>query len=262
MNQYHLSREQLYAYGDGVLSGGERRTVEQHLATCGECQAQLAQSASVIRALKLQVGTSRAPESLRAAVLRQMDVPQPQRLNRAQPSKRVLALAFAGGIALALLVLIVMLSFGSNRGGPLVAELVTAHRQLTQEPERVQMQGDAVELSNWLADWVHEPIKVPAPEGFGIVGARIETIDGQLAGHILYQPTNAAALSLFLWRGAVSTNDLTPRQMNGGQFYVGTQDGETVVLWHDDDLNYACVGDGTPDAMLELAARVWRGDGN
>ncbi len=262
MNHNHLSREQLYAYDDGVLSPAERRVVEQHLATCGECQAQLAQSANVIRALKQQLGSTGAPQSLRAAIRRQADVPQPQQVTRARPSTRMLALASAGGIALALLVLALVMLLRPDGGGTLVAELARAHRQLAQEPKRVQMQGNAVELSAWLGDRVQEQIKVPAPEGFSIVGARMEMVDGQSAGQILYQPANAPATSLFVWRGVFSTSNLAPAQVNGGQFYVSTQAGETIVLWHEDQLNYACVGDESPEAMLALSARVWRSDGN
>ena len=69
-------------------------------------------------------------------------------------------------------------------------------------------------------------------------------------------------MSLLIWRGAISTGTMVPRELNGGHFYVGVQGTETVVLWQDRDLNYACVAQAAPEALLDLAARVWRNDVN
>jgi hypothetical protein len=90
----------------------------------------------------------------------------------------------------------------------------------------------------------------------------VDKIDNQVAAHVLYQQTSTTALSIFVWRGDFSTGNLAPRQVNGDPYYVGAQSGETVVLWRERDVNYACVGEVTPEAVLELAARVRGSDIN
>lgn len=259
MTTAHLSHEKLYAYDDGVLPAVERRAVERHLATCATCRARLAHSAAVLRTLKRQLGSDRAPPSLRTAIRRQIGEHDARRGSGLWSPAHVLALASIFGVIL--LAAIVAVASVPSRA-PLVAQLAEGHRQLAQGPERVDVQGDAAALSTWLGAQMHEPIALPTTEGFSITGGRMETIDGQMAAHVLYRQETAATMSLFVWRGAISTGNMESRELNGAHFYVGSQGAQTVVLWLDHDLNYACVGDAAPDAMLDLAWRAWRSDVN
>ncbi len=261
MKDAHLSREQLYAYQDGLLPVTERSAVERHLETCAECRAQFAQSAALVDVLKRQLRSTHAPPSLRSAISQQLGA-------REQPASKTFlpargrALASAAIIALLLLAVTFAIAFWVNGTPTLITQLVETHNQLVENVLLAQRQGNAEELATWLGDQVGAPIQVPTPDGFSLVGARVEKVDGDSVAHILYQQTNGDALSLFVWRGISSTDDLTLRQVNGGQFYVGTATGRTVVIWSERDLNYACVGDASPDAMLTLAAHVWSADKN
>ncbi len=260
MNDEHLSREQLYEYDDGVLPAVERRAVERHLENCAECQARLARSAALPRALKEQLGGTHAPVSLRLALRRELTArdPGPGRL----PPARRPALALVPVAALVLLALVLAIAIGANGAPPLLTQLVETHRQVVLDPQAVQRQGSAAELGTWLSDQLHTSIEVPTPEGFSLVGARVEQVDRVPAAHVVYRQSDGSAMSLFMWRGLFPTDDFALRQVDGGRFYVGTPGGQSVVLWSEHDLNYACVGDAAPDAMLALAAGVWRSDQN
>lgn len=260
MTTAHLSHEKLYAYDDGVLLPVERRAVERHLAACALCRARLAYSAAVVRTLKRQLGSDRAPRSLRTAMRMPIGEHDARRVSESLPPVRVLALVSIFGVLLLAAVLAV--ASRPSSAPLLVAQLVEGHRQLARETERVQVQGDAAALGTWLEAQLHEPTALPTPDGFNILGGRMENIDGQMVAHMLYSQANAAAMSLFVWRGAVSTANMESRELDEGRFYVGSEGAETVVLWRDHDLNYACVGEAAPDAMLDLARHVWRSDVN
>jgi anti-sigma factor RsiW len=259
MNDNHLSPEALYAYEDSLLPALERRAAERHLAACAECQARLAGSVAIVHALKEQLGSTRAPQSLRTAIRVQIQDGNTRRTIIPSPTIRVLALASIALVVLLALGVIVAGSLGV--GAPrLVAQLTEAHRQLAQEPERIQVEGDAVGFSTWLEQQVHERVDLPTPDGFSRVGGREENVNGQLAAHILYRQADGATMSVFIWRGTIATTNLAPREVAGDQFYLGTQFAETVVLWPERDLAYACVGQVPPEGLLDLAARVRRSD--
>jgi anti-sigma factor RsiW len=260
MNDHHLSREQLYAYADGVVFGAEQRAVERHLAICNECRAQLARSSAIVHGLKQLLGSTSAPASLRMAIREQISERVPRRATPAWLPTRGLAFASlaVSGLLVAILITFV---FRLDGGQSLVGQLVEKHRQLAREPQSIQTPGDAG-LSTWMDAQVNERIDLPALEGFSLAGGRVDKVDGQLAAHVLYQQTSTTALSIFVWRGDFSTDNLAPRQVNGDPYYVGAQSGETVVLWRERDVNYACVGEVKPEAVLELAARVRGSDSN
>ncbi len=259
MKDEHLSREQLYEYDDGVLPAVERRAVERHLQTCPQCQAQFERSSALVHVLKQQLTSTHAPPSLRAAIREQLTARDPG-IQKARSTRRpVFALV---PIAALLLALVLAIGTRGNGAPPIVAQLVETHNLVAQDQQSVQRQGSAAELSTWLSEQLHTPIQVPTPEGFSLVGAQVKQVEGVLAAQVLYRQSGAYAMSLFMWRGPFSADDLAPRQVSGGQFYVGTYGGRTVVLWSEHDLNYACVGEAAPDKMLALAAVVWRSDEN
>jgi len=47
----HLQEDEVVAYVDGVLVGDERARVQEHLATCAECRAEIADVSRIVRAL-------------------------------------------------------------------------------------------------------------------------------------------------------------------------------------------------------------------
>lgn len=261
MNDNHLSREQLYAYDDGRLAAPERLVAERHLATCGECQAQLARSTAIVHALKRQLGNTQAPPSLRMAIREQTGPREPRRAMAPGLPARGLARASFAAVGLVLLAILLAVVFRSDGRQPLVTQLVEMHRHLVREPQSIQRPGDEG-LSTWINAQVHERVDLPALEGFSLAGGRADKIDNQVAAHVLYWQSNASTLSIFVWRGDFPTINLAPRQVNGDQYYVSTLGGDTVVLWRDGEVNYACVGEVTPETVLDLAARVRGSDIN
>lgn len=262
MSDRHLSREELYAFSDGVLPASEQRAVKQHLVTCAECQTQFERSAAVVHSLKQHLGETRAPASLRAAIREQVAAQEPRKTAVSRFLAHGLALALGATIGLFLLAVLVSIVFQDKGAQPVVAQLAESHLQLAHDRGLVQMQGNALELSNWFGDQIHGPIQVPAPEEFSIVGARTVRVDNQPVAQILYRQGVNTEMSLFIWRGVFRSGDLQPREVGGGRFYVGTQNGESVVFWNEHDLSYACVGEASPEAALNVAARVWKSDDN
>ena len=99
---------------------------------------------------------------------------------------------------------------------------------------------------------------MPALAGLQVLGARIDTLEGQPAAHVFYQQNGSRAMSLLVWHGSSPLAEFTPRDFDGNHVFVAQLNATTVVLWPDDNLRYACVGAEPPDQMLELASHVWR----
>lgn len=260
MSGHHLSAEQLYAYDDGMLSAAEQRSVEQHLTTCPGCQARLERSAAVARALKHQLGKTRAPESLRRSILLRAKGIESQASVRSSPSRRGLALVSAGVAALVLLFTIAIMRW--NAMPPLLPQLAEAHRLVVGEPGGIQMPSDAVALNQWLDEQMHEHIDVSTPDGLTLVGARLDRIDNRVAAHVQYREANGDVMSLFIWHEVLPLGHLPARHVDGSDFFVGTQNGENVALWQENGITYACVGEMPPEQLLDLAASFRRRDAN
>ena len=260
MNDAHLTRERLYAYSDGLLPAAERRAAERHLAACVACRQQLTQSKQIVRALKAQRGQERASQALYATIRQQIGAQEAPAAGDSLSFSRGLALASA----LIVLVLVLTITYGiaqqSTNARRLLAQLAINHEQLAQDSRPLQMQGDAATLSAWLADAMHESIRVRAPEPWTLMGARMETMDGRATAHILYRQLTTGTMSLFIWRGPIATGALEQRQEDSGLYIIGTHDAETIVLWPDGDLNYACVGAAPPETVLVLAAQIRQAD--
>jgi anti-sigma factor RsiW len=254
----HLPDEVLYGYADEILPEAERKEATRHLRACALCQARLARSRALTRALKAQLGQAHAPTALRTSIRSRVEAPDnPRAAERTLPRARLGALVLGLGFVTLMLAVVV---FARRAGQPptLLGELAAAHAQLAQDPALVQVRGDAGAISAWFAPVLHEQITAPDIQGLQLVGGRLDQIEGQPAANLVYRQDDGATMSLLVWRGSAPLSEFASQTYERGRFYVGAQDGQTVIIWPVDDVRYACVSAESAERVLDMAGRVRR----
>lgn len=116
MNASCPAPAQLHALVAGELSENDRHAVEQHLAACAGCRAELEATRAAVQALARPVKLSATPEELAARILAQLDQAAVVPL---RPRRRAWLAATASAVAAAAALLFVLAPRGGfqPRGG-------------------------------------------------------------------------------------------------------------------------------------------------
>ena len=257
----HLPDELLYSYADEILPEAERQEATRHLRACALCQTRLARSRAVTRALKTQLGQELAPPALRASLRSLAAAPDNPRAGaRNVPRARLGAAALGLGVV-ALMAAFFVFARGAGQSPALLGQLVEAHAQFARDAAPLQVRGDSGAIRDWFAPVLHEQIMVPDIAGLKLEGGRIDRIEGQPAANLVYRQDDAATMSLLVWRGSAPLTEFASQAYERGIFYVGAQDGQTVIIWPVGDVRYACVSAEPAERVLDMAGKVRRSIG-
>jgi anti-sigma factor RsiW len=232
----------LHALIDGELDAGHAREVEDHIAGCPGCAAELAAWREMKKAMAAADLRYTAPPLLRRRI--EASLPQPQ---AQAPSRRAVLRGFAMGsaasaIAATGLVAIVLRSDDEAR---LKSEIVSAHLRSLQAGHLTDVVStDQHTVKPWFngkLDVAPPVIDLTAP-GFTLIGGRLDYVDARAIGAIVYR-RRLHVINLFVSQ----TASAEPRAARTESFQ-----GFNIRSWSAGGLNYWAVSDLAADELAEF----------
>lgn len=233
----------LHAQIDGELDAGHAREVEQHIADCPQCAAQLAAYREMSEAISGADLRYTAPPGLR----RRIEASLPQ---RQVPSRRALLRGFAMGSAVSAiaatgLVAVVLRGDDEQR---IMSEVVSAHLRSLQAGHLTDvLSTDQHTVKPWFNGKldVAPPVLDLTAQGFTLIGGRLDYVDARPVGAIVYR-RRAHVINLF-----VSQTASTERQAAK----METIQGFNIRRWSERGLNYWAVSDLAADELAEFGQK-------
>lgn len=250
--QCDRARDLLGAYVDGELAGGQRQAIAGHLQSCTAC----ATEAQDIRRLGRQVaaaGRETAPGPLTLRIRADLAA-----VKVAEGGERTFRLRApwwrnrfgrqAAALVAACLVSVLLTWLAASwwsSGVRLEREIVSAHiRSLLQDSPIQIASSDAHTVKPWFAGRVEfaPEVKDLTPEGFPLVGGRLDYVGERRVGVIVYQ-RRRHLVNVFTWP-AGNTAPIAPRGL--------VQKGYNLVTWSNGGLIYWAVSDLNAGELLQL----------
>jgi anti-sigma factor RsiW len=237
----------LHALLDGELDAGHAREVEDHIAGCPNCAAQLAAYRQMRKAV---VGTElryAAPPGLRRRI--EASLPQPQAPTRT-PTRRSVLRGFAMGSAMSAiaatgLVAIVLRNDDEQR---ILSEVVSAHLRSLQAGHLT----DVISTDqHTVKPWFNGKLDVAPPvidltaKGFTLIGGRLDYIDARPVGAVIYR-RRQHIINLFVAQTADTERHTAKME---------SMQGFNIWRWSDRGLNYWAVSDLGADELAEFGEK-------
>jgi anti-sigma factor RsiW len=245
------------AYFDSQLDATAAHELEQHLTRCAECRNWLNDAKELRDLLRRGVSVHRAPASLRGRILEMLDKEEGRRARALE--RLVLRLsafwtgAFSGLAAAAVAVACVYFLILPASTDVLVAELTKAHLRSLQAGHLISVVStDRHTVKPWFTGRAEVSPAVAdfAPEGYQLLGGRVEPLEGQWAAVTVYQH-GAHTINVFSWASERRT-----------VVEKTTRNGYHLSFWKVGNLQYCAVSDtgwdelrGLEQLLRELALR-------
>lgn len=238
----------LHAALDGELDAARVIEMDRFLAGDPAQAAEYARLEALRQAIRAQAPRESAPEALRARIIAAAanGEADARRSKDKLPSWR----AFAATIAATVVVTVGVLNLISTVSSPDEATLavVVGHMrgQISGQPVDVAS-SDRHTVKPWLAGKLPVAAVVVdlAPEGFELLGGRIDIVGGNPAPTLVYK-RRQHLVSVTQLRTNMAEYPATPRRK--------TLDGYPVVIWKDDARAYAAVSDLAPTELDAFVA--------
>jgi anti-sigma factor RsiW len=233
----------LHALIDGELDAGHAREVEDHIAGCPRCAAQLDAWRQMSKAVAGADLRYTAPLQLR----RRIDAALPQ---AQAPNRRAVLRGFAMGSAVSAiaatgLVAIILRNDDAQR---IESEIVSAHLRSLQAGHLTDViSTDQHTVKPWFNGKldVAPPVVDLTAQGFTLIGGRLDYVDARAIGAIVYR-RRAHVINLFVAQIA-SAEPHTAR--------IETIQGFNIRRWSERGLNYWAVSDLAADELAEFGEK-------
>jgi anti-sigma factor RsiW len=231
----------LHALIDRELDAGHVREVEEHIASCPRCAAQLAAYREMSKAVANADLRFTAPPALRRRI--EAALPQPQ-----APSRRAILRGFAMGSAVSAiaatgLVAIVLRNDDESR---ITSEIVSAHLRSLQAGHLTDvLSTDQHTVKPWFNGKldVAPPVLDLTAQGFTLIGGRLDYVDARPVGAIVYR-RRLHVINLFV----AQTASTEPRAARTETFQ-----GFNIRGWSEGGLNFWAVSDLAADELAEFS---------
>ena len=233
----------LHALIDGELDAGHAREVEEHIAGCPACAAELAAYREMSKTIAAADLRYAAPPLLRKRI--EAALPKEQ-----MPNRRAVLRGFAMGSAVSAiaatgLVAIVLRNDDAQR---IEFEIVSAHLRSLQAGHLTDViSTDQHTVKPWFNGKldVAPPVVDLTSQGFTLIGGRLDYVDARPTGAIVYR-RRAHVINLFVAQ-TVST-ERRPAKIDAIQ-------GFNIRSWSDRGLNYWAVSDIAADELAEFGEK-------
>ena len=233
----------LHALIDRELDAGHAREVEDHIAGCAACAAELAAYREMSNAVAAADLHYAAPPQLRRRI--EAALPRSQ-----APNRRAVLRGFAMGSAVSAiaatgLFAIVLRSDDEQR---IMSEVVSAHLRSLQAGHLTDViSTDQHTVKPWFNGRldVSPPVVDLTAQGFTLIGGRLDYVDARPIGAIVYR-RRAHVINLFVAQTA-STERRAAR--------METIQGFNIRSWSDRGLNYWAVSDLAADELAEFGEK-------
>ena len=233
----------LHALLDGELDAGHAREVEEHIASCPRCAAELRAFRTMHEAVSEANLRYAAPPALRRRI--EAALPQ-QRVT----SRRSLLQGFALGSAVSALAAtgLVAIVLHNDDEQRILAEVVSAHLRSLQAGHLTDVVSSD---QHTVKPWFNGKLDVAPPvidltaQGFALVGGRLDSIDARALGAVVYR-RRSHVINLFVGQ-ATGADHRAPR--------TETVQGFNIKRWSGRGLNYWAVSDLGTDELAEFGEK-------
>jgi anti-sigma factor RsiW len=233
----------LHALLDGELDAGHARAVEDHVAGCPRCAAQLAAYREMSKAVAGADLRYAAPLALRRRI--EASLPRTQ-----APSRRAVLRGFAMGSAVSAIAAtgLVAVILRSDDEARIESEVVSAHLRSLQAGHLT----DVISTDqHTVKPWFNGKLDVAPPvidltaQGFTLIGGRLDYVDARPIGAIVYK-RRAHVINLFVAQTASSERHAAK---------IETVQGFNIRRWSERGLNYWAVSDIAADELNEFGEK-------
>lgn len=225
----------LQAFMDGELDAIHAAEVEAQIAACDHCAAQQARLLALRQALR-QPPPVAAPDSLRQRLAASLAEAEPPRFRRSPPTGRPWSWLGAGAmLATATCAGLFVVSAQIRAGDSLTRELVAGHVRSLQADHLTDVAtSDQHVVKPWFGGKLDfsPPVVELAPQGFPLVGGRLDYIDGRTVAAIVYR-RGRHTINLFIW----------PSGDAGGPAEIEPGDGYALLHWRQGGMTFWAVSD-------------------
>ena len=232
----------LHALMDGELDAGHAREVEEHIAGCAACAAQLAAYREMSQAIAAANPKYTAPLALR----RRIEASLPQPLAQV-PSRRAVLRGFAMGSAVSAIAAtgLVAIVLREDELQRVQSEIVSAHLRSLQAGHLTDViSTDQHTVKPWFNGKldVSPPVIDLTAQGFTLIGGRLDYVDVRAIGAVVYK-RRAHVINLFV----AQTSNTERRAAR-----IETLQGFNIRCWRDRGLNFWAVSDLGADELSEF----------
>lgn len=218
---------------DGRTSQNDHRRIEEHLAGCEQCRAELERLRATRMLLRRFGEADPVPDELSARVSLALD--------RETGGRRILPFrrrwVIAAGVATAAVALIALVLLREpTRDFPTAAARDLESVAAATLPLELHT-FNPVEMERWFATRVDFPTRVFdfAMMRYHLIGGRVDSIDGRRTALFAYRHENGAMVVCQMYPG--QTEELPggseQRLHNGIEFFIYQRDGTTAVFWQE-----------------------------
>jgi anti-sigma factor RsiW len=252
----------LHALVDGELDAGHVRDVEAHVAACLGCAARLKSIRAMRDALAGAGLRETAPAHLRSRIEAMFPAPAPAYAPAAVPQDGTLyrwwrssLRSFLGGFSIgtalsaAVAATLVVGIFRSDQNQQVADEVVSAHIRSLQAGHLMDV---VTSDQHTVKPWFNGKLDVAPPvidltaEGFTLLGGRLDYIDGEPVGSVIYQ-RRKHVINLFVAQrlGTARSSVLSK-----------TVQGYNVRHWTEQGLDFWAVSDLAGDELDEFVQKI------
>ena len=240
----------LHGYLDGELDLVRTVEFEEHLKVCADCAADIREQQVMRQSLRSSNLYERAPEKLRSRIRAEVSGDSVQR--KIIPMSRRSALAwFAAAAAIVIAFILggrLIPQMGTQRQTNLIAqEIVSSHIRSLQPGHLFDVQStDQHTVKPWFDGKIDfaPPVVDLTPEGFPLVGGRLDYVDGRSVSALVYR-RRLHYINLFVWPSAGSESTPTALQV---------REGYNILHWAQSGMTFWAVSDLAGDELQTLAA--------
>ena len=230
----------LHALIDGELDAGHARAVEDHIAGCPRCAAQLRAYREMSKAVAGADLRYAAPPELRRRI--EASLPQAR-----VPNRRAVLRGFAFGSAVSAIAAtgLVAIILRSDDEARIESEVVSAHLRSLQAGHLTDVLSTD---QHTVKPWFNGKLDVAPPvidltaQGFTLIGGRLDYVDTRPIGAIVYR-RRAHVINLFV----AQTASAEPRSAR-----IDSIQGFNIRRWSVRGLNYWAVSDLAADELAEF----------
>jgi anti-sigma factor RsiW len=229
---------------DGELDAGERAAVESHLEGCADCRAALADARAMSALFRAEVPRERAPADLGARIEARIAAEEGAQADRARWYRGAPALAAAAVMLFLLGGVLARWALPPAQENLAARDAIAAHvRALVSERLTDVASSDRHTVKPWFDGRIElaPPVEDLTPEGFRLVGGRVDYVDGRRVAALVYRHRQHV-LTLFVGPGGA---------LAGGP---ASAQGYAIVQWSQGGMSFRAVSDLDRGELERFAA--------
>jgi anti-sigma factor RsiW len=242
-----MTENTVHGYFDGELDAVRSFEFQRHLETCGECQAQLKEIESLHEQLQESDLFEQASPELVGRIRKQIASETcGSRTKLSDRQRPVLISTFAAVVAAAASFAIVFFVLQSHSHSTrITAELIDAHVRSLQPGHLTDVfSTDQHTVKPWFdgkLDFI-PPVSDFSPQGFLLVGGRLDIIDGHDVAVLVYA-RRKHFINFFAW---------PYRERESSFSDSGSQQGYNWLIWRSGGMEFCLVSDASDADLRQL----------